>query len=72
MALKWHPDRHNTNEEMREQAEKTFKDIGEAFSILNNPQKKQRYDSGEDIEEIESGGGGGHGNAQDVFQMFFS
>jgi len=67
MALKWHPDRHNTNEEMREKAEKMFKDIGEAFAILNDPQKKLRYDNGEDIEEIEGGGGGHGGNAQDIF-----
>jgi len=73
MALKWHPDRHNTNEEMREKAESMFKDIGEAFSVLNDPQKKHRYDNGEDLEEIESGGGHHHhGDAQDIFQMFFS
>lgn len=36
-----------------------FKDIGEAYNILNDPQKKQRYDEGADIEELN--GNYGHG-----------
>jgi DnaJ homolog subfamily C member 7 len=51
-----------------------FKDIGEAYSILSDPQKKMRYDQGADIEEIENGGAGGHGfhgDPNDIFQMFF-
>ena len=53
-ALKWHPDKHSAGEEaQREEADKMFKDIGEAYSILSDPEKKRRYDQGADIEEIE-------------------
>lgn len=70
MALKWHPDKNIGNPE----AEKMFKDVGEAYAILSDPQKKQRYDEGADIEDLENGGGfGGHGvDPNDIFRMFFS
>ncbi len=42
---------------------------------MSDPQKKQRYDQGADIEEIENGGGMGgqnfHGDPNEIFQMFF-
>ncbi len=45
MALKWHPDKHSSGEEeQRINADKMFKDISEAYSILSDPQKKARYD----------------------------
>ena len=45
-ALKWHPDKHSSSgdEEQRLHADKMFKDIGEAYSVLSDPQKKTRYD----------------------------
>jgi DnaJ homolog subfamily C member 7 len=74
-ALKWHPDKHsNGEEEQRLNADKMFKDIGEAYSVLSDPQKKVRYDQGADIEELDNPGHGGgfHGDPNDIFQMFFS
>ncbi|OMJ89969.1 hypothetical protein SteCoe_7756 [Stentor coeruleus] len=68
-ALQWHPDKNSETEERRQLAEKTFKDIGEAYSILSNPEKRSRYDQGEDISEIEGGGGGQ--DPSEVFRMFF-
>ncbi|MFS8159965.1 MAG: DnaJ domain-containing protein [Candidatus Roizmanbacteria bacterium] len=74
-ALKWHPDKNSSSEETTSEAEKIFKDIGEAYSVLSDPQKRQRYDDGADLEEIEWGHGHGFGggvNPNDIFQMFFS
>jgi len=51
-----------------------FKDINEAYVILSDPDKKARYDSGVDVEDIEGGGGfpGGAGvDPTDIFRMFF-
>lgn len=59
LALQWHPDKHNA--ETREQAEKMFQDIGEAHEVLSDPQKRNRYDNGEDLDEPQ-GGGHGHGH----------
>ena len=40
-AIEWHPDKHNTkSQEEVKQAEAMFKDIGEAYAILSDPQKK--------------------------------
>lgn len=44
-ALKWHPDKHsNSDEAARAHAEKMFKDIGEGYAILSDPQKREMYD----------------------------
>jgi len=40
MALKWHPDRNSNSEE----ATKKFKEISEAFEVLNDKQKRTIYD----------------------------
>lgn len=68
-ALQWHPDKNSETEESRQLAEKTFKDIGEAYSILSNPEKRSRYDQGEDITEIDGNGGGQ--DPSEIFRMFF-
>jgi DnaJ family protein C protein 7 len=44
-ALEWHPDKHAACDEASQaKAEQMFKDVGEAYSVLSDPQKKQRYD----------------------------
>ena len=50
-----------------------FKDIGEAYSVLSDPRKKNRYDQGADIDELDHdhGHGGFHGDPNEIFQMFF-
>lgn len=55
------------------EAEVKFKEIGEGYGILSDPQKKQMYDEGMDLEEINQGGRGGGGgmDPNDIFQMFF-
>ena len=40
-ALRWHPDK---NRENKEEAEKVFKDLGEAYSVLSVKEKRKMYD----------------------------
>ncbi len=40
LAKKYHPDRHKGDAK----AEERFKEISEAYGVLNNPQKRARYD----------------------------
>ena len=57
----------------QQQAEKMFKDVGEAYAVLSDSQKKQRYDQGADIDELEGGGMGGMPGGMDpneIFRMF--
>jgi DnaJ family protein C protein 7 len=71
-ALKWHPDKNRESEEQTKAAEAKFKDISEAYAVLSDPQKKRRYDSGQDLEEEGFGGFGGGGMDPNViFQTFF-
>lgn len=76
-ALLHHPDRHsNENEDKKKEEERKFKEIGEAYAVLSDPKKKARYDSGQDLEEINGGGchGGFPGGNIDpnlIFQSFF-
>lgn len=70
VAFQNHPDRFPSEE--KEERTKAFHDIGEAKSILTDPQKRRQYDQGMDINDINSGGGnpfGGH-DMSDIFSMF--
>mmetsp|Transcript_32618 Transcript_32618/g.29486 ORF Transcript_32618/g.29486 Transcript_32618/m.29486 type:complete len:283 (-) Transcript_32618:321-1169(-) len=74
LALKFHPDKVQGTDKEKEEAEKKFKDISEAYSILSDPQKRARFDSGADLEDEMGGFGGGGAGGIDpniIFQSFF-
>ena len=51
-AVKWHPDKFTSkSEKERKQAEDKFKEIGAAYAILSDPQKRQRYDTYGTVDE---------------------
>lgn len=71
LTLKYHPDKNLDN---KEEAEKQFMKIANAYEVLSDPEKRKIYDRhGE--EGLKQGGQGQHqGNpfsAQDIFSQFF-
>jgi molecular chaperone DnaJ len=71
LALQFHPDR-NPNDP---QAEARFKEVNEAYEVLSDESKRQRYDSfGHAGTQGMPGfdfGGAGFGGFNDIFDMFF-
>ncbi|NXN93047.1 DNJB6 protein, partial [Rhinopomastus cyanomelas] len=79
LALKWHPDKNPDN---KEEAERQFKQVAEAYEVLSDVKKRDIYDRYGKEGLINGGGGGnvhdnqyGFGftfrNPEDVFREFF-
>ncbi|HAE36153.1 MAG: molecular chaperone DnaJ [Chitinophagales bacterium] len=69
MALQYHPDKNPGNKE----AEEKFKEAAEAYDVLSNAEKKQRYDQFGHAGMGGAGGFGGAGggmNMDDIFSQF--
>jgi molecular chaperone DnaJ len=69
LAMKYHPDRNKGDED----AEKKFKEASEAYDVLRDPQKRQRYDQfGHSGVNGGFGGASDFGNAdfEDIFSRF--
>ncbi|HEX5001339.1 MAG TPA: molecular chaperone DnaJ [Bacteroidia bacterium] len=66
MAIKYHPDKNPGDKE----AEDKFKEAAEAYEVLSDPQKRQRYD--QFGHQGVGGGGNGsyHMNMDDIFSQF--
>jgi molecular chaperone DnaJ len=65
-AIQFHPDKNPGDKE----SEEKFKEAAEAYEILSNPEKRQRYDQ---FGHAGLGGQGGFGGARtmdDIFSMF--
>eukprot|EP01123_Difflugia_compressa_P010919 TRINITY_DN4135_c0_g1_i1.p1 TRINITY_DN4135_c0_g1~~TRINITY_DN4135_c0_g1_i1.p1 ORF type:complete len:489 (-),score=111.29 TRINITY_DN4135_c0_g1_i1:210-1676(-) len=73
-CLETHPDRQP--EEKRKEAEVEFKNVQEAYDVLKDHRKRQAYDAGADLEEINGGGpgfggfGGFGGEGVDISDLF--
>ncbi len=74
LALKYHPDRNPGDKE----AEEKFKEAAEAYDVLSNPEKRQKYDQfGHNMgpQGFPGGGGGGYYSGggmsmEDIFSNF--
>lgn len=64
LAIKHHPDK--SSPENKEDCEKKFKEINEAYSVLSDPQKRRIYDETGTID-----GQGGQPDLSDIFQSMF-
>ncbi|MDE1169630.1 MAG: molecular chaperone DnaJ [Verrucomicrobium sp.] len=66
LAVKYHPDKNKGDKE----AEEKFKELGEAYEALNDPQKRAAYDRFGHAAFDARGGGGGAGGFHDPFDIF--
>ena len=64
LAKELHPDRQNSEDK---EAHEKFQDLGAAYEVLSDADKRKLYDRGGEDAVAKAGGGGGH----DPFSSFF-
>lgn len=80
LALKLHPDKQTGSDEERMLAERHFKEVNEAYSVLSDPVRRERYDltGNLDDEDLDNGpstggsrqrGGGSYGSSDPGLYM---
>ena len=72
MAIKYHPDRQaGKSDAEKKEAEARFKEAAEAYDVLHDPQKRQRYDQF-GFAGVGGAAGGGYQNMSmdDIFSQF--
>lgn len=71
LALRWHPDK---NPENKEEAERRFKQVAQAYEVLSDARQRAVYDrcGQAGAEDGELGGGGGGGRGRDPFRYVFT
>ena len=70
LALQWHPDKHEGEEE-KAKAHIEFQKIAEAYEVLSDDEKRGKYDRGEEVEPNQGGGQGGFNPFQHFQQQGF-
>ncbi|MBR1474031.1 MAG: molecular chaperone DnaJ [Muribaculaceae bacterium] len=74
LAVKYHPDRQQgKTEQEKKDAEEKFKEAAEAYGVLSDPEKRQRYDQFGFAAEQMGGDGGGFGgfDINDILNSVF-
>jgi len=73
LSLKWHPDRHvNDSEADKKAAEEKFKEIAEAYGVLSDKEKREKYDRFGTVDGPDMSGFGDFGgmSPDDIINMF--
>ncbi|MBR1934424.1 MAG: molecular chaperone DnaJ [Muribaculaceae bacterium] len=70
LAIQYHPDRQQgKSDEEKKAAEEKFKEAAEAYDVLSNPEKRQRYDQF-GFSGAQGGYSGGGMSMEDIFSQF--
>lgn len=68
LSMKWHPDKHmKESPDKQKEAEEKFKEIGEAYQILSDKEKRQHYE----MFGTTDGSGGSNMSPEDIMNEFF-
>lgn len=72
LSKKWHPDRHaNGSEAEKKEAEEKFKDIAEAYGVLSDKEKRDKYDRFGTVDgNFDFSGGFSGMDPDDIINMF--